>query len=168
MTNSNDPDSDFDQDHKSKTQLKREATEITKLGKKILKMTGNELAKLNLSEQLMHEIQVIKKIRHKTPGYKRQVLHFGKLLRNDENLPQIISDIENISTGSKPQPQKIEEHYNQLIELKTDYIEKLLLQYPQMDRQHLRLLVRKTTKNPDNIDSRFAARLKNYLAEFIN
>lgn len=162
-----DDDLNSEQEYISKSQLKRQAKQITALGKKLLDMPNSQLNKLNLSEDIINELEITKKIRTKSPAYKRQIQHLGKVLRNDANIEHIINAIDRQSIDAKTQSNKIEDHLTKLLQFKDEYIETLMQEYPNMDRQHLRQLVRKSV-NQEQTNNKFAIRLKNYLSEFIS
>ncbi|RDE19785.1 DUF615 domain-containing protein [Motiliproteus coralliicola] len=142
MSNSFDDIEQFDEDFKSKTQLKREMEALQKLGAKLLDQKPDFLAKLPLSDKLLAALEESKRIKQREA--KRRHLQFiGKLMR-DVDAEQIQQALDRQEAGTQAYIQhfhKLERWRDQLIDDEAQ-ITPFMAEYPEADRQHLRQLIR--------------------------
>lgn len=133
---------------KSKTQLKREAEAKQKLALTLVDMSDANLSKMPLDEELAESIAVARKINRKKDGFRRQLQFLGKLMRARDT-----SAIEEAVALLNSKHDKANAHFHQLENLRdtilkggNDSIESALDSYPNLERQKLRQLVRKASK----------------------
>lgn len=149
----------------SKSEIKRDAEALKKLGVELVQLSKNELEKIPLDEDLDRAIELAQKI--KKEGYRRQIQYIGKLLRNRdiEPLTQALDKLKNRHNQQIAQFHKIEKLRDELIE--TGNAETVLALYPTADRQQLRNLARSAKKEQeDNKAPKSARQIFQYLKEF--
>lgn len=128
----------------SKSEIKRDAEALKKVGMSLVELTANELAKLNLDEDLLYHVQLAQKI--KKQGYRRQIQYIGKLLRSREIEPiqQALDQLNNRYNQQKVALGQLEKLRDNLIQ--SGDAEPILQLYPHADRQQLRHLARSAKK----------------------
>lgn len=128
----------------SKSEIKRDAAVLKKIGKTLIELTQTELAKLQLDDDLLYHVQLAQKI--KKEGFRRQVQYIGKLLRNRdvEPIQQALDQLNNRHNQQKIKLHRLEKLRDDLI--KTGDAEPILALYPHGDRQQLRQLARMAKK----------------------
>ncbi|MGB2426502.1 MAG: ribosome biogenesis factor YjgA [Alteromonas sp.] len=139
---------DFETEEKSKTQLKREAEEKQKLATQLVEMSEANLAKIPLDEELEDAVLVARKINRKKDGYRRQLQFLGKLMRSRDTSPieQAILVLTNQHRMANAQFHHLEVLRDKIVKYGDSAIEDVLTEYPQLERQKLRQLVRKINK----------------------
>ncbi|MEM0911396.1 MAG: ribosome biogenesis factor YjgA, partial [Pseudomonadota bacterium] len=78
---------DEEQEYVSKTQLKKEADDLKKLGLEILDLSAKNRASLPLDDELNEALDTASKINRKKDGFRRQIQFIGKLLRKQDVAP---------------------------------------------------------------------------------
>ncbi|MCF6767181.1 DUF615 domain-containing protein [Thiotrichales bacterium 19S11-10] len=140
---------------KSKTQVKKELLEITKLGEMLIRESIEVLKKLPLETMIFDAICDAKKMKH--IALKRQIGYIGKLLRNSnadeikavfDEIKQVEGKIDFLFHQTESWRERLISH-NQKLEL-----EAFFNQFPHADRQMIRQLAKKAKleleKNPEN------------------
>lgn len=148
----------------SKSEIKRDAEVLKKLGVELVQLSLNELAKIPLDDALLHAIELAQKI--KKEGYRRQIQYIGKLLRSRDIEPinQALDKLKNRHNQQNALFHKIEKLRDELIE--SGNAENILALYPDADRQQLRQLARTAKKERDtNKPPKSARQLFQYLKE---
>ncbi|MDH5356235.1 MAG: DUF615 domain-containing protein [Gammaproteobacteria bacterium] len=128
----------------SKSQLKRESQDILKLGKRLVELKPDQLARLNLDDPVLEAIALAHKIQNKRSALKRHLLFLAKLLRARDT-DSIVAAIEQFDKTSLIQIQRhhqAERWRDQILEQGNDAIESFLQEQAQADRQKLRQLWR--------------------------
>jgi ribosome-associated protein len=133
----------FSNERPSKSQLKRESTALQKLGEKLVELSDTDLNQLSLDSSL-HEAIVVARGLTDHGAKRRQLQYIGKLMREIDAKPieEIIQKMQLKSKQSNAKFRLIENWRDQLIEKGDEKLQELLTQYPDVDRQHLRQLVR--------------------------
>jgi ribosome-associated protein len=134
-------------DVKSKSQIKREMLALQKLGEKLVDLSPAQIEKIPLNQLLIDAIAEARLIRSRE-GKRRQMQYIGRLMRKIDAGPveAAIEKIELKSREGKAAFHKIERWRDRLIAEDDTAIEDLLGQFPDIDRQHLRQLVRNAKK----------------------
>ena len=136
-------DNDEDIEYVSKSQMKREMLALQSLGEKLVELSSEQLKQLNLPEALEAAVLQAKSI--KKHGAKRRQLQFiGRLMR-DVDADDIQSRYDNLtqhSAAAVNMLHKIERWRERLIHDGDAALEEFIEQFPQVDRQQLRLLIR--------------------------
>lgn len=155
-------------DEKSKSQIKKELLELTALGEKLSKMNPQQWETLPVSKVFLHALKEVPKINHHT-GLKRHIKYLGKLLRN-EDVDAIEQQLvlNNQQHTLEVQREKLCEHWRERLLQEGDKATFELLEVaPNLERQHLRQLVRNATKEQSlNKPPKYQRELFRYLRDF--
>jgi ribosome-associated protein len=137
-------------DEQSRTDLKRESTELQKLGEDLLTLRADLMARLDLSEKLKDAVLEAKRITN-FEGKRRQMQFIGKLMRLVD--PVVLESVRAVlyeqNNGSAQE--------NLVLHLAETWRDRLLTdenafgewisEYPTTDTQQLRALVRQARKD---------------------
>ncbi|WP_294611331.1 ribosome biogenesis factor YjgA [uncultured Gilliamella sp.] len=128
----------------SKSEIKRDAEVLKKLGIELVNLSKNEIIKIPLDDDLLNAIDLAQRI--KKEGYRRQIQYIGKLLRNRdiEPITQALDKLKNRHNQQVAQFHKLEKLRDELI--KTGDAESIISLFPTADRQQLRTLARLAKK----------------------
>ncbi|MDX7990612.1 ribosome-associated protein [Xenorhabdus sp. Reich] len=129
----------------SKSEIKRDAEILKKLGTELVELSKNQLERIPLDEDLLAAIELAQKI--KREGRRRQLQLIGKLLRSRDPEP-ITTALDKLKNRHNQQItilHKLEELRDKLVE-SDDALEEVIALYPHTDRQQLRSLVRNAKK----------------------
>lgn len=131
----------------SKTQLKAQADEMQELGKALLTLRADLIAKLDLSEKLLDALAAAKTITS-FEGLRRQMQFIGKLMRplDPEPLRAAIAEQEGGSAQLTLALHQAEYWRDQLI-ASDDALTQWLSSHPDTDVQQLRALIRQARKD---------------------
>jgi len=133
----------------SRTELKREAQEFHQLGTEIAKMGKKQRERLPLNDDLKAAMVVADKISNKSDAYRRHLNYIAKTLRTVENIEDIKAIIDvmlNKNNQAEVLVKKIEQLRADLIEQGDDLINATIEDFPSLDRQKMRQLVRNAAK----------------------
>ncbi len=136
-----------DPEKPSKSELKREAKELTKLARKLLRMPFAQLKNIPLDEDLREAVDFGRRIRAHGAN-KRQAQTIGKMLRRLDATP-IVNAINNLELNIRQinvRHRHLEAWRDRLIEGKAQGLVALLAQNPDFNLQTLRQLVRNANK----------------------
>ncbi|MEE4378970.1 MAG: ribosome biogenesis factor YjgA [Candidatus Competibacteraceae bacterium] len=140
-------DDRFDDDFSgpSKSQLKREATALQKLGEQLTTLTPVQLEKIPLPVELREAIHAAQQMRRH--GARRRQLQFiGKLMRRIDTEPIQLA-VDGLKTGQNTaQHRQIEQFCAALLTEDAASLNEFLTHYPDTDRQHLRHLIRNAVR----------------------
>lgn len=148
----------------SKSEIKRDAEVLKKMGIELVSLSKNELTKIPLDEDLLYAIELAQKI--KKEGYRRQIQYIGKLLRNRdiEPITQALDKLKNRHNQQVALFHKLEKLRDELIE--TGDAEKIMALFPTADRQQLRTFARLAKKEQhSNKPPKTAKQIFQYLKE---
>jgi len=133
----------------SKTDVQRSSLEFLQLGTEIAKMGKKQRDRLPLNDDLRTAMVVADKISNKSDAYRRHLNYIAKTLRTVENIDAIRSIIDvmlNKNNQAEVLVKKIEQLRADLIEQGDDLINETIEQFPSLDRQQMRHLVRNAAK----------------------
>ena len=137
-------------DEASKTELKRESTELQKIGEALLTLRADLMEGLPLSEKLTDAIAEAKRITN-FEGKRRQMQFIGKLMRGlDEETLQAVRDaLEAQQKGSARDAQALHqaEKWRDDLIAREGALDQWLREYPETDTQQLRALIRQARKD---------------------
>ena len=148
----------------SKSEIKRDAQALKKLGLELVNLSKNELEKIPLDDDLSRAIELAQRI--KKEGYRRQIQYIGKLLRNRDidEINQAMDKLRNRHNQQNAFFHKIEKLRDDLVA--TGDAETIITLYPQADRQQLRTLARSAKKEQEtNKPPKSARQIFQYLKE---
>ena len=162
-------DTDMDDEiiYVSKSEIKRDAEILKKMGVELVNLSKNELTKIPLDEDLLYAIELAQKI--KKEGYRRQIQYIGKLLRsrNIDPVTQALDKLKNRHNQQVALFHKLEKLRDELIE--TGDAENIIELFPIADRQQLRTLARQAKKEREsNKPPKTAKQIFQYLKELSN
>ncbi|WP_067704085.1 MULTISPECIES: ribosome biogenesis factor YjgA [unclassified Erwinia] len=144
------PDNEEEEDDEiiwvSKSEIKRDAEELKRLGSELVELSKNSLDKIPLDEDLRAAIELAKKI--KKEGYRRQIQLIGKMLRSrdEEPIRLALDKLKNRHNQQVALFHKLEMLRDRLIEQGDEAIPDVLTLYPHADRQQLRSMIRNAQK----------------------
>ncbi|NIF22583.1 MULTISPECIES: ribosome biogenesis factor YjgA [Pantoea] len=130
----------------SKSEIKRDAEELKRLGAELVELGKNALDKIPLDEELRNAIELAQRI--KKEGRRRQLQLIGKMLRSRDEDPirQALDKLKNRHNQQVALFHKLEALRDRLIEKGDDALAEVMGLYPDADRQQLRSLVRNAQK----------------------
>lgn len=133
----------------SKTELKKESTELQKLGEALLALPQGLFERLELPEGLVTALDDLRSITN-FEGRRRQMQYVGKLMRGlDPQALQAIRDaLEEQRSGSAQQTLALHaaEKWRDDLVASDDALQPWLQAHPQTDAQQLRALIRQARK----------------------
>jgi len=156
-------------DFVSKSQLKRDAHARQALGAALVELNAEQLGKFELSEELLQAIKLAQTIKQRG-ARKRQLQFIGKLMREVDIDPiqQTLDDLKGVSAQAIAKQHAIEQWRQRLIDEGDEALQELLDNWPAMDRQHVRQLIRSAQKEAAAAKPPKAFReLFKYLREFM-
>jgi ribosome-associated protein len=133
----------------SKSELKRDAQQYQQLALDLASMAKKQRDKLPLSDDLLEAMIVADKIRAKSEAYRRHINYITKTLRTTDNIAEIEAAIGlmlNKNNQADVLLNKIEIIRDELIQQGDDKVNELLGEYPELERQKMRQLVRQAKK----------------------
>lgn len=144
---SNDID-ELDEDLKSKSEIKREMHQLQEFALSLVNMSKHQRSRLPLTDELEDAMILADKIKNKHEALKRHVRFIGKvLLETDlEPIKQAIAVMANKHQQETAKFVRLESLRESLLTEGNEAIEALITQYPSIERQKIRQLVRHTAK----------------------
>jgi len=134
----------------SRTDLKRESTELQKLGEALLTLRADLMERLPLPEKLADAVAEAKRITN-FEGKRRQMQFIGKLMRGlDEETRQAVRDaLEEQRKGSAGEALALHEaeQWRDKLIAREEALDEWLRDHPQTDTQQLRALIRQARKD---------------------
>jgi len=134
----------------SKTKIKKQMHELRDLGKELTELGKDQLAQLDIPENLRDAIREMKNI-NKFGAIKRQMQYIGKLMRDVDTAP-ILAKLD-VWKGTSQQHigymHQLERWRDRLLESDSALTE-LLAAHPQADAQRLRTLIRNAQKEMES------------------
>lgn len=134
----------------SRTELKKESTELQKLGEDLLTLRSDLFARLELPESLVSALEDVRKISN-FEGRRRQMQYVGKLMRHLEPdaLQSVRDALEEQRSGSAQQTLALHaaEKWRDDLIASDEAVHVWMEQHPETDAQQLRALVRQARKD---------------------
>ena len=130
----------------SKSEIKRDAEELKRLGAELVDLGKNALDKIPLDERLRAEIELAQRI--KKEGRRRQLQLIGKIMRSMDVEPirQALDKLKNRHNQQVALFHKLEALRDRMIEQGDDAMTDVIALYPHADRQQLRSMIRNAQK----------------------
>ncbi|MDF7648170.1 ribosome biogenesis factor YjgA [Candidatus Pantoea formicae] len=144
--NQNEEDEDEEIIWVSKSEIKRDAEELKRLGAELVDLGKNSLDKIPLDEDLRAAIELAQRI--KKEGRRRQLQLIGKMLRarDEDPIRQALDKLKNRHNQQVALFHKLEQLRDRLIEKGDDAVAEVINLYPEADRQQLRSMIRNAQK----------------------
>ena len=137
-------------DDQSRTDLKRESTELQKLGEDLLTLRNDLMARLNLTDKLKDAVVEAKRITN-FEGKRRQMQFIGKLMRRltDTEIYDIRAALAEQHNGSPRENYVLHqsETWRDRLIAQDDAFGEWITQQPATDTQQLRALIRQARKD---------------------
>lgn len=134
----------------SKTELKKESTELQKLGEALLTLRSDLMQRLELPEGLLTALDQARRITN-FEGRRRQMQYVGKLMRQlePETLQAVRDALDEQRGGSAQQTLALHaaEKWRDDLIASDDAVHQWLQMHPATDSQQLRALVRQARKD---------------------
>ena len=168
--NIKDSESDFHDEHEppSKSELKRQMHEIQELGEYLLTLRPDQLAQIPLTDALAIAIERAERIPVRSEAMRRHLQYIGKLMRSADcdAIRDAVNSIKAEESLNTRHLHELENLRDKLIKVGFPAVDELMSQYPQMDRQKLRQLVKAAQKERhDNSGAAASRQLFRYLRE---
>ncbi len=134
---------DHDAEPKSKSQVKREMHALQKLGEELVTLSGTELARIALPDDLREAVALAQRLNQRG-AHKRQLQYIGRLMRDidPEPIQRDLDRLRNRDASQTAHFHRIERWRDRLLEEGDTALEALFADHPHLDRQHLRQLLR--------------------------
>lgn len=139
---------DFDEDLKSKSEIKREMLQLQDFAFELFKMSKHQRGRLPLTDELKDAMVLADKITNKHEALRRHVRYVAKVL-SEMDLAPIKQAMDVMANKHQQETAKfiyLEELRDLLIEEGNPKVEELLAQHETLERQKLRQLVRHANK----------------------
>ena len=152
----------------SKSEIKRDAEALKKLGEKLVELTKAKLDKIPLEDALLEAVNLAQRLQKE--ARRRQLQYIGKLLRgiDVEPIQAALEKLENKHQQQQAMLHKLELLRDELVAKGDDALTDFLMDYPQADRQHLRNLIRTASKEKEqNKPAKAYREIFQYLKEIV-
>lgn len=162
-------DDPFEEAPVSKSQRKREAHALQALGESLVKLNKSALSQIPLSDDLRNAIYEARRLQQHG-ALKRQLQYIGKLMRqcDVEPIRAAYEKVTNSYREDVEQHHALEQWRDRLLSDGDHALEQLVAEYPGVDRQHLRQLIRTAHKEATkNKPPKAARELFRYLREIL-
>jgi ribosome-associated protein len=133
----------------SKTKRKQQMLELQDLGEELVALSKDALKKTPMSDELREAIKEYQRI--PTHGaHRRQMQYIGKIMRNEDTAPIIekLKQLKGSSTAATALLHRIERYRTEMI-AKDEAITQFLSDFPSVEAQPLRALVRNARKEAE-------------------
>ena len=149
----------------SRTQKKHEAEAAQELGERLLEISNKQLKALNLPESLYDAVQEAKNIKA-FGGRKRQLQYIGKLMRNIElgNIIEFFEQLDHKNYAQNTKFKNMEDWRDRLINEGNDAVQVFQAEYPEVDIQQLRQLIRNANNKKNE---KLALKSKRAIFQFV-
>ncbi|UTW14009.1 ribosome biogenesis factor YjgA [Marinobacterium rhizophilum] len=158
---------DQDEEWVSKSQVKREMNALQDLGKKLVALNKDQLAKVPLDETLREAIDECRRLK-KGEAIRRQLQYIGRLMRlaDSDAISQTLDSFEAGKQAHDAHFHRLERWRDRLINGTPSDLTDYVAAFPGADVQHLRQLVRNAQKEAQQQKPPASARkLFKYLRE---
>jgi ribosome-associated protein len=133
----------------SKSQLKRDAEALQKMGAAIVALSHSELEKIPLDEELADAVALGRKLNPKMDeSFRRHLQFIGRLMRSRdlEPIDEALTIINNRHSTVNARLHRLEQWRERLITEGDSALNELMAQFHELDRQKLRQLIRTANK----------------------
>jgi ribosome-associated protein len=134
---------DTEQQPKSKSQIKRELSDLQRLGAELVQLNASQLAAIPLPASVLDAVQEAQKIKSHSAG-KRQRQYIGKLLRDIDPGPirESLASLRQQSDTANAVLHQTEQWRERLIDTGDEALSVFIDGHPDADRNLLRTLTR--------------------------
>ena len=157
-------------DQISRTKKKKAAEKLQKIGEELVRLEDAQLDELDLPPELRDAVSEARAF-SSHGAYRRQLQYIGRLMRNCDSA-SIQQALENLAAGNDARSRRfkiVTRWRDELVSGNPDCLDRLLADYPDMDRLHLVQLVDCARGVSTRINAKAAARkLFRYLVDHLN
>ncbi|MEQ6887561.1 ribosome biogenesis factor YjgA [Halomonas sp. CS7] len=134
----------------SKSQLKREMQSLQQLGEQIIAMSDAQRKRFPLSDDLLAAVEETGRIKARE-ARRRHMQYVGKLMRGEdlEGIQAVFDEIENEKLRRDHAFHRLEQWRDRLIDEGDDAVEAFVVEFPDIERQALRQLIRNARRERD-------------------
>ena len=153
----------------SKTQRKREAERLQKIGRRLAELNNDQLAALDLPTRLLTAIADYQRFPSRE-AKRRQLQYLGKVMRDvdTEAVEEHLAELDGESAHARYQFNQLEHWRDELID-DPEALTRFVSTYPSVDVQQLRQLIKKVTGAKQSEQRKNNARsLFRFLREILN
>lgn len=158
---------EMEQQEKSKSQIKREFAHLQQVAEQLVALKPAQIAGFSFSQTLLDALEEYTRIKNRT-ARQRHIRRIGKLL-SDEDMDMVIAGLNRLDSNHPENQRKIkllEQWREKLIVNGDTALSELANICPDLDRQHLRQLVRVAKKEQETAKTTAAAKkIFNYLKQ---
>ena len=139
-----------EEEGKSKSQVKREMHELQKLGEELIALSAASRARVPLDDELKDALQLADKLSNKREALRRHIQFIGRLMRSRdlEPIDQARALLRNTNQAATRQFHKVETWRDKLL-AENDAVTEFIAEYPEIDVQQLRQLIRNAKKEQE-------------------
>ncbi|HEY7886562.1 MAG TPA: ribosome biogenesis factor YjgA [Cellvibrionaceae bacterium] len=160
----------YDEEAPSKSQRKRDMHALQKMGEELIALNNTQLATFKLPEELQRAIVEMHRIT-KNEARRRHLQFIGKLMRtvDAESIRDGLDALQAKSHSQIQHQHLVEQWRDRLIAGEVNALETFITQYGDIDRQHLRQLIRQAQQEQShNKPPAHARKLFRYIRDFIS
>lgn len=130
----------------SKTRMKKQMNDLQQLGMQLTKLSADTLKKINLPEDLLQAVLSYQKISSNS-ALKRQAQYIGRLMREIDTAPisDFLSRLKGENSAHNAYLQRLE-HLRERLIADDNSLTEVISQYPHIDINNLRTLIRNARK----------------------
>jgi len=134
----------------SKTQRKHDCDNMQKLGEALITLKKSELSELNLPDILHNALEDAQKI-HQRGALKRHKQYIGKIMRDVdvEDIQKQYDNFRHKDDLNNAHFKRLEKWRDRILSDGDKALNDLINEFPQIDRQHIRQLIRKAHKEQE-------------------
>ncbi len=154
----------------SKTQRKKEALALQKLGQQLIAFNSTQLQQLPLSEKLIAALVEFNRLPNSHGARRRQLQFIGRLMRDFdfEAVTKAVTHLQSDNHGTNIQQQETTEWCEKIFQGGDNQITKIIRFYPQLERQKLRQLCREYNSANESQQQKTKSKLQIYLQQLMN
>lgn len=132
----------------SKSEIKRDAEALKKLGEQLINLTKAQLTRVPLDESLLEAIELAQRLQKE--ARRRQLQYIGKLLRNMDTgaIQEALEKLENKHNQQQAIFHRLEQLRDSLLQ-NPNQLTQLCNDYPEISPQYLRNLIRCAQKEKE-------------------
>ncbi len=165
----NDEEHSFHYDGPSRSSQKRDAEALQALGEQLVGLSAERLAQVPIPDALRDAIEEAQHIKSR-PAHKRQLQFIGRLMREVDPAPirEALDRLTTHGAAAAAALHRIERWRDRLLAEGDEALSDLADEYPEVDRHHIRQLVRNAHKElRENRPHHSARALFRYLRELL-
>lgn len=147
MKTTGEAEPDNPKERPNKSALKRESAKLRELGETLLALNARQLDTIPLPAQILKAMDETRGLKHRD-ARKRQLQFIGKLLgrSNLDEIQRALLELDNSNRFFRQRFKKLDKTVAHLVAGGDRALNELVTEYPELDRQRLRQLIRKAQK----------------------